>query len=108
MSFFAGVLAFAMTATQAVRLDAEKDIFDALFAAQEGSVTETKPAHKEQSADDIIKKMMSPSKEEKQIKVIKKELEKGKAPHIDPPKKKKTTTAAGTKKPTEAAAAEEE
>ena len=51
---------------------------------------------------------MSPSKEEKQIKTIKKELEKGKAPHIDPPKKKKTTTAAGTKKPAEAAAAEEE
>ena len=56
MCFYAGLLAFAMTATQAVKLDSEQDLAALLNAVQTIS---------EKDADSTVSKMMKPSKAER-------------------------------------------
>ena len=56
LCFYSGLLAFAMTATQAVKLDTEQDLAALLNAVQTIS---------EKDADSTVSKMMKPSKAER-------------------------------------------
>ena len=101
MCFYAGLLAFAMTATQAVKLDAEQDLAALLNAVQTVS---------EKDADSTVSKMMKPSKAERMpSKLMKSAARKaGESKAIDElgkPKKKADAKEAAKKKKTETTAA---
>ena len=72
LCFYAGLLAFAMTATQAIQLDTDENFLEFMETHKVKS--------KEKSVDEAIKKMLAPTKEEKQGEKMKKEMDAGKVP----------------------------
>ena len=57
LCFYSGLLAFAMTATQAIQLDTDENFLEFMETHKVKS--------KEKSVDEAIKKMLAPTKEEK-------------------------------------------